>query len=133
MGKTIIISSHILHELSELCNAVAIIEKGQLLFNGSVHEIMAKAGTGRMVHVRVDDRTSEAAELLAGVKGITRVEIVDFDDGPRIDIILDIEHGLPVSEVPSRLLASGFRVSEVQQEQINLETAFMRLTKGIVS
>jgi ABC-2 type transport system ATP-binding protein len=133
MGKTIIISSHILHELAELCNAVAIIEKGQLLFNGSVKEIMAKAGTGRIVHVRVDDRTNEAAQLLAGVKGINQVEVVDLEDGPRIDLTLDLDHGLPVSELPSRLLASGFRVNEVRQEQINLETAFMRLTKGIVS
>jgi len=133
MGKTIIISSHILHELAELCNAVAIIEKGQLLFNGSVNEIMSKAGTGKMVHVRVDDRFSEAAELLAGVRGVSRVEVVDLDDGQRIDITLDPEHGLPVSELPSRLLASGFRVSEMRQEQVNLETAFMRLTKGIVS
>ena len=54
MGKTIIISSHILHELAELCNAVAIVEKGQLLFNGSVAEIMRRAGTGRVVHVRVE-------------------------------------------------------------------------------
>jgi len=133
MGKTIIISSHILHELAELCNAVAIIEKGQLLFNGSVTEIMTKAGTGKMVHVRVDDRCGEAAELLATVRGVSRVEVVDMDDGPRIDITLDADHGLPVSELPSRLLASGFRVSEIQQEQVNLETAFMRLTKGIVS
>ena len=72
MGKTIIISSHILHELAELCNAVAIIEKGELLFNGSVKEIMAKAGTGKMVHVRVDDRCSEAAELLATVRGVSQ-------------------------------------------------------------
>ena len=56
-----------------------------------------------------------------------------MDEGPRIDITLDPDHGLPVSELPSRLLASGFRVSEMRQEQVNLETAFMRLTKGIVS
>ena len=133
MGKTIIISSHILHELAELCNAVAIIEKGDLLFNGSVNEIMAKAGTGKVVHVQVDDRPGEAAEVVAQVRGVKQVEVVELDDGPRIDITLDPEHGLPVSEIPSRLIASGFRVSGIQQEQINLETAFMRLTKGIVS
>ena len=133
MGKTIIISSHILHELSELCNAVAIVEKGQLLFNGSVAEIMRRAGTGRTVHVRVDDRVTEAAELLRGVKGITTVDISQGEDGPRIDIDLDPDHGMPVSEIPSRLIAQGYRVASIQQEQVNLETAFMRLTKGIVS
>ncbi len=133
MGKTIIISSHILHELSELCNAVAIVEKGQLLFNGTVSEIMRRAGTGRIVQVRVDDRTEEAAELLRNVKGIATVDVNSTEDGPRIDIDLDPEHGMPVSEIPSRLIAQGYRVASMQQEQVNLETAFMRLTKGIVS
>lgn len=133
MGKTIIISSHILHELSELCNAVAIVEKGQLLFNGTVAEIMRKAGTGKIVHITLDDRTEEAAKLLAEVRGIEQVEVVDADGGFRIDVTLDLEHGLPVSELPSRLIAQGFRVQTIQHEQVNLETAFMRLTKGIVS
>lgn len=133
MGKTIIISSHILHELAELCNAVAIIEKGDLLFNGSVSEIMAKAGTGRIVQVQVDDRHGEAAEMLAQVKGVTQVEVLELDEGPQINVTMDPNHGMPVSELPSRLVAAGFRVSGMQQEQINLETAFMRLTKGIVS
>lgn len=133
MGKTIIISSHILHELSELCNAVAIVEKGQLLFNGTVAEIMRKAGTGKIVHITLDDRTEEAAKLLTEVRGIESVEVVDSDGGARIDVTLDLEHGLPVSEIPSRLIAQGFRVQTIQHEQVNLETAFMRLTKGIVS
>ncbi len=133
MGKTIIISSHILHELAELCNAVAIIEKGQLLFNGSVAEIMKKAGTGKVVQIRVDDRMNDAAELLTKVKGVKTVELVHDAEHPRIDLTLDHEIGLPVSEIASRLIASGYRISELQQEQINLETAFMRLTKGIVS
>ena len=133
MGKTIIISSHILHELSELCNAVAIVEKGQLLFNGTVAEIMRKAGTGKIVHITLDDRTEEAAKLLTEVRGIESVEVIDSDGGARIDVTLDLEHGLPVSEIPSRLIAQGFRVQTIQHEQVNLETAFMRLTKGIVS
>ncbi|MDG2022594.1 MAG: ABC transporter ATP-binding protein [Phycisphaerales bacterium] len=133
MGKTIIISSHILHELSELCNAVAIVEKGQLLFNGTVAEIMRRAGTGKIVHITLDDRTEEAAKLLTEVRGIQQVDVVDGDGGLRIDVTLDLEHGLPVSEIPSRLIAQGFRVQTIQHEQVNLETAFMRLTKGIVS
>ncbi len=133
MGKTIIISSHILHELAELCNAVAIVEKGQLLFNGTVAEIMRRAGTGRLVHITLDDRHEEAARMLAEVKGIERVDVATPEGRPRIDVMLDPEHGLPVSELPSRLIAQGFRVETIQHEQVNLETAFMRLTKGIVS
>ncbi len=118
MGKTIIISSHILHELAELCNAVAIVEKGQLLFNGTVAEIMRRAGTGRLVHITLDDRHEEAARMLAEVKGIERVDVNTPEGRPRIDVMLDPEHGLPVSELPSRLIAQGFRVETIQREEL---------------
>jgi ABC-2 type transport system ATP-binding protein len=133
MGKTIVISSHILHELAELCNAVGIIEQGSLVFSGPVSEIMAKVSMGMVVHVTVDDRVEQAAKLLAQVKGITQVDITQHNGKLRIDVTIDTDSGLMVSELPSRLIAQGFRVSSLQQEQVNLETAFMRLTKGLVS
>jgi ABC-2 type transport system ATP-binding protein len=133
MGKTIIISSHILHELAELCNTVGIIEQGKLLFSGAVSEIMARASVGVVVHVTVDERAEEAARLLAEVAGVERVEITVHDGRPRIDVRIETDSGLQVSELPSRLIARGFRVAALQQEQVNLETAFMRLTRGLVS
>jgi len=136
MGKTIIISSHILHELAELCNEVGIIEQGTLVYSGPVSDIIRKTSSGLVVHVVVDDRVEHAAELLRQVKGITRVEIVPADGvggRPRIDVAIDPAAGLPVSELPNRLIANGFRISELRQEQVNLETAFMRLTKGLVA
>jgi ABC-2 type transport system ATP-binding protein len=133
MGKTILISSHILHELSELCDMIGIIEQGELVFSGPVSEIMSKASMGQVVHIVVDGRVEEAAKLLAGVKGITTVEVTQENGVPRIDVTIDPESGLPVSELPSRLIAQGFRLSAMHQEKVNLETAFMRLTKGLVS
>lgn len=133
MGKTIVISSHILHELAELCNTVGIIEQGQLIFSGPVSEIMSKASMGLVVHITVDDRAEQAAQLLAQVNGITQVDISQHNGSPRIDITIDPDSGLMVSELPSRLIAQGFRLASMQQEQVNLETAFMRLTKGLVS
>ena len=133
MGKTIIISSHILHELAELCNTVGIIEQGELVFSGPVSEIMAKASMGLVVHIVVDDRADHAAQLLAQVGGVTQVDITQQNGKPRIDVTIDPDSGMPVSELPNRLIAQGFRISSLQQEQVNLETAFMRLTKGLVS
>lgn len=133
MGKTIIISSHILHELAELCNMVGIIEQGELLFSGSVDEIMRRASMGQVVHISVDDRVEAAAKLLATVKGITKVDVSAHNGSQRIDVTIDPASGLVVSELPSRLIAQGFRVSSMMPEQVNLETAFMRLTKGLVA
>ena len=133
MGKTIIISSHILHELAELCNTVGIIEQGQLIYHGTVEDIMARASMGKIVHIVVDERAEEAAALLAEVQGIKRVDVQQTDGIPRIDVLLDLDGGVPVLELPSRLIARGFRLQSMQAEQVNLETAFMRLTKGLVS
>ncbi len=133
MGKTILISSHILHELAELCDHIGIIEQGDLLFSGPVEEILAKANIGQVVHIVVDDRVEEAAKLLADVKGIMTVDITQDNGQARLDITIDPSSGLPMSDLPSRLIAQGFRLSSMHQEKVNLETAFMRLTKGLVS
>jgi len=133
MGKTIIISSHILHELAELCNAVGIIEQGKLVFSGSVAEIMARASMGLVVHIVVEEKTEEAAQLLAAVNGVRQVNIVGDGGQSRIDVTIDTESGLVVSELPNRLIARGFRLRALHQEQVNLETAFMRLTQGLVA
>jgi len=133
MGKTIMISSHILHELSELCDTVGIIEQGALIFSGPVSEVMARANIGRTVQIVVEDRVEEAVKLLEEVKGIMKVEVVQDDGTARIDLTIDPNSGLPIAELPSRLIAQGFRLSSIHQEKVNLETAFMRLTKGLVS
>ncbi|MEC7352743.1 MAG: ABC transporter ATP-binding protein, partial [Planctomycetota bacterium] len=75
MGKTIIISSHILSELAELCDAVGIIEQGKLLFSGDVAEAMKQAEVGQSVIVAVESRAEDAIKLLQAVPGITEVGI----------------------------------------------------------
>ena len=133
MGKTILISSHILSELAELCTAVGIIEQGKLVYAGQIADMLSKAGTGGTVHVVVDERTEDAAALLRQVKGILKVSLEREDRVTRIDLSIDPRAGLVVSEIPSRLITQGFRVARFSHEPVTLETAFMRLTKGIVS
>jgi ABC-2 type transport system ATP-binding protein len=58
---------------------------------------------------------------------------VTQNDQTRIDVTIDPDSTLDTSELPNRLIAKGFRITLMQGEQINLETAFMRLTKGLVS
>src|SRR5882724_8340757 len=65
MGKTILISSHILPELADLCNTVGIIERGELLYSGPVSEILKRAKTGLVLHVGVADNQAGAAALLS--------------------------------------------------------------------
>ena len=134
MGKPIIISSHILSELAELCDAVGIIEQGKLIFSGDVTEAMKKAELGANVIIDVESRAEEAAALLREVQGVTLVEEADVElgDANRLRIVVDPNAGLPVSELAARLVAQGFRINELRREQVDLEKAFMRLTRGIV-
>ena len=79
MGKTILISSHILHELSELCNTVGIIERGKLLFSGTVREALTRAKMGHIIHIGVADRASQAAELLGKIPGVKKVAMAESE------------------------------------------------------
>jgi ABC-2 type transport system ATP-binding protein len=133
MGKTILISSHILSELAELCTAVGIIEQGKLVYAGKIAEMLAKAGAGGTVHVVVDERSEDAVALLRQVKGVAKVSMEREERVIRINVSLDPRADLVVSDIPSRLITQGFRVSRFSHEPITLETAFMRLTKGVVS
>lgn len=135
MGKTILISSHILHELSELCNTVGIIERGELIFQGTVREIMQRCDFDRMIHIGIDggeEAVRRAADFLSKVPGVERVSIRGTDDGPVIDLAFQTNVKIDISDIPSRLIANGFRIVRFTEEQVNLETAFMRLTQGLV-
>jgi ABC-2 type transport system ATP-binding protein len=127
MGKTILISSHILPELADLCNTVGIIERGELLYSGPVSDILKRAKTGLVLHVGVSDNQAGAAALLSQDPNIENVAAnngymeVSLRDGVK-----------DWSFVPTRLVQSGFRLTLLKEEEVNLETAFMRLTKGMV-
>jgi ABC-2 type transport system ATP-binding protein len=139
MGKTILISSHILHELAELCNVVGIIEQGKLLFHGSVDDVLKRAKVGHVVHVVVADRTDQAAEMIKRVPGVKSVGVVDGDgtftggSGSRRVIHVGYEdQNANVTDLPNILINEGYRIAAFHEEPVNLETAFMRLTKGLV-
>jgi ABC-2 type transport system ATP-binding protein len=127
MGKTIIISSHILPELQDLCNTVGIIERGELIYSGPWTDIVKKAKTGTILHVAVKENQAQAGALLAQDENVENVQ-------PNHDFLeVSIKAGIEdYSFVPQRLIAAGFRLTMLREEEVNLETAFMRLTKGMV-
>lgn len=127
MGKTILISSHILPELADLCSSVGILERGELLFHGSVGEITRKARVGTRLHVVVGNQPAMAASLLARVEGVKNA----VHENGRITVELEREtrdYGF----LARALLDNHFQLREIKEEEVNLETAFMRLTKGVV-
>ncbi len=127
MGKTILISSHILPELADLCNTVGIIERGELLYSGPVTDIVKRARTGMVLHVGVADNQEQAAAMLSQSE---HVESVNANNGfMEVAIKTGVED---YSFVPQQLVQAGYRLTLLKEEEVNLETAFMRLTKGLV-
>jgi ABC-2 type transport system ATP-binding protein len=128
MRKTILISSHILPELADLCNKVGVIEQGELLYSGPVTDIVRRAKTGTVLQVGVPlDQQAPAAALLSQDPN---VENVATNNG---FLVVSLRQGVEdFSFVPQRLIAAGYRLNLLREEEVNLETAFMRLTKGMV-
>jgi ABC-2 type transport system ATP-binding protein len=125
MGKTIIISSHILSELQTLCNRVAIIEKGQLIYSGPVQGVRDQVATGKVMWVRVSSDQRQAIELLQARPEVSAVEPVDGE----IKITLandDVDH----SVVADVLVRGGARLVELREDEIGLEEVFLRVTRG---
>ena len=128
MGKTILISSHILPELQDLCNKVGIIEQGELIYSGPWTDIVRRAKAGTILHVGVAPEQKElAAALLAQDPN---VENVNANNGV---LEVALRDGITdYSFVPQRLVQAGYKLTLLKEEEVNLETAFMRLTKGMV-
>ena len=131
LGKTIMISSHILPELSDICNKIGIIEKGQLLFNGDVAEAIRQVRQNPVVRVGVaDGRDREAADLLEKLPEVFSVE--PCVEPPCLRVTLSpgtIDPG-PLADA---LVGAGFRLRLLMEEEIDLEDVFLGITKGITS
>jgi ABC-2 type transport system ATP-binding protein len=128
MRKTILISSHILPELADLCNKVGVIEQGELLYSGPVTDIVRRAKTGTVVHVGVPIDQQEPAAALLSLE--PNIENVMATNGY---LTVSLREGIDdFGFVAQRLIGAGYKLTLLREEEVNLETAFMRLTKGMV-
>jgi len=125
LGKTIIISSHILSELQTLCNRVAIIEKGKLIYSGPVQGVRDQMSAGVTIWVKVAGNSLPAMELLR-----TRPEVAGVEESEgRIKVTLkghDVDHGF----LAETLVSGGIRLLGLQEDELGLEEVFLRVTRG---
>lgn len=136
MGKTIMISSHILTELAEMCTHIGIIERGNLLASGDVATIMRSLQPHRIFEVQVvpgEDgpaaALSAAADLVREMPHVLEVRPLPDDDPPHLQIDFDGDDRA-VSELLARLIAGGAAVTHFAGQISNLEDIFMRVTEG---
>lgn len=125
MGKTIIISSHILSELQTLCNRCAIIEKGRLIYSGPVQGVRSEAHVGRVFRVRVGTDLVQACEMLMARPEIQEASV---EEG-RIKVVLPEEDSDP-GVIADTLVRGGARLLELREQEVGLEEVFLQVTKG---
>jgi ABC-2 type transport system ATP-binding protein len=125
LGKTILVSSHILHELSQFCTHIGIVEAGRMVVSGSLAQIYEAIGLRRVVHVQLANPSPILADKLRLVPGVAQVE--EHADRYAVQIR---ENELPVENLMDALHALGARVRMFQPDAIDMETAFMKLTEG---
>jgi ABC-2 type transport system ATP-binding protein len=128
MGKTILVSSHILHELSQFCTRIGIIEGGQLVAEGSLTDIYRKLDLKRTVHVQISNLAPPLLEAIRRVPGITSAD--ELPDRLAIQVR---EDELAMEDLLDALHALGARIRMFQPEAMDMETAFMKLTEGKVN
>jgi len=127
MGKTIVVSSHILAELAELCDVVGIIEKGQLVASGPLDELRRYATQGRMLHIEILSDRDLAQALLSDLPGVGHV--YTMNGGLDVEFLGDDEE---TADLLRKLLEQGVRVISFHEVTTDLEEVFLRLTKGEV-
>jgi ABC-2 type transport system ATP-binding protein len=127
LGKTILVSSHILSELGEFCNKLGIIERGKLIVSGTVQDLVAKAQVRPTIAIQVAEEQDRA---LAALRADARVDEVQRTNGELLVTLHDpnLHHHFLIE----LLVRANVRLSSVTPQQLKLEDVFLRLTKGMV-
>jgi ABC-2 type transport system ATP-binding protein len=125
-GKTIIVSSHILPELADVCNKVGIIDRGVISHIGTVSEVMKQVRRQTILYIEV------LGDLAAAEKLLSREDTVEKIEQHAGQLLLTLKpHVDDYSHLPTLLIQNGFQLKLFREEELNLETAFMTLTKGL--
>jgi ABC-2 type transport system ATP-binding protein len=128
MGKTILVSSHILPELADICNRVGIIEYGRLLACGNVQDLLAQVRGRPTVRIRVVGSPEAAAKALERCSEAAAVTVKDGE------VVVALADGIPDgSALAARLVAEGHGLVSLREQVVNLETAFLELTRGTLA
>ena len=129
MGKTIIVSSHILPELADICNKIGVIDRGVMSINADVAEVKRMVRRQVVLIVGVAPPGIDAAAKLLEQNPIVE-KIEPVDDKLRVTLREGVED---FSDLATLLIQAGLKLREFTEEPVSLEAAFMALTKGMVT
>ena len=127
MGKTVIVSSHILPELADVCNKVGIIDSGKMIASNDVASMIrqVRPNMAILIEPALQTQLDSAAKLISNHELVQSVDIVSQS----IKATLKVDAG-DYSSLATMLVSNGIAIKRFAEEEINLESAFMAFTKG---
>lgn len=128
MGKTILISSHILSELADCCTSIGIIERGELLMQGPIDDVYRKIRGNQVVTARISDNLDRALSIFRSNPEIRDVQV----DGDTVTLeFMSPQHD--TAGILKNLIEQGVGVACFAEKEPTLEDVFMMVTKGLVT
>ncbi len=127
MGKTILISSHILTELADCCTSIGIIERGQLLMHGPIDEVYRRIRGNRMVEIKFVEQMDVGLSIIRNCPQTRDVQIEDHQ--VTVELAADDDQ---VATLMQQLSQSSARMRSFHEKDPTLEDVFMLVTKGLV-
>ena len=128
MGKTILISSHILTELADCCTSIGIIERGQLLMHGPISEVYRRIRGNRMIQIKFTTGMDVGLSLIRSSPHLRDVQVEDHSAMLEWEGTDD-----QVTELLRQLVNQGVGIRSFAEKDPTLEDVFMLVTKGLVS
>lgn len=133
LGKshTIILSSHILSEVSQICEKVIIINKGKIIAIASPKELEEKVKNENSVQVTIEEKEKDIEKITKSIKGVKQIKFVkDNEDGTKEYLIISEENTDIRKEIFEKYAKEDITIYELKKQEATLEDAFMKLIEG---
>jgi ABC-2 type transport system ATP-binding protein len=128
MGKTILISSHILTELADCCTSIGIIERGQLLLHGPIDKVYRRLTDNRHIDIRFTGNPETGVGLIRSDPNVKRIEM-----SARTCVVEMKGSDADVQRLLRQLVAADCGLISFAEREPTLEDVFMTVTKGLVT
>ena len=133
LGKThtIILSSHILSEVSQICNKVIIINKGKIVAVDTPENLENKVNNNNCIYVMVEDTENKVDKIKDKIKGVKKIELVEENKDGTKQYLIEAEKGVDIRKtIFSEFAKENITIFEMKKADTTLEDAFMKLIEG---
>ena len=133
LGKThtIILSSHILSEVSQICNKVIIINKGKIVAVDTPENLENKVSDNNMIYVTVEDKDNKIESVKEKVQGIEKIELIKNNEDGTKEYVIETAKDTDIrKKIFAELAKENITIFEMKKADSTLEDAFMKLIEG---